>query len=111
LGTLFKQIQGASDFTDAGEAGIGTTQQLSVTYTNIIATGHVMSDCRHWNDKADTGKTSTFSRLSSLQHIITSSSKCKENLPRPPGKIQLMEQWQRMNMTWHNPPLMMCLTW
>jgi hypothetical protein len=57
--TLFKQIQDCSDYSEAGGAPIGPSQQINVGYAKIFATGHFMSACRRWNEKPAAEKTWT----------------------------------------------------
>jgi hypothetical protein len=57
--TLFKQIQDCADYSEAGGVPIGPSQQINVGCAKIFATGHFMSACRHWNEKAATEKTWT----------------------------------------------------
>jgi hypothetical protein len=57
--TLFKQIQDCPDYYEAGGVLIGHPQQINVGYAKIFATGHFMSACRRWNEKATAEKTST----------------------------------------------------
>jgi hypothetical protein len=44
--TLFKQIQGCTDYLEAGGVPIGSSQQINGWYAKIFAAGHFMSDCR-----------------------------------------------------------------
>jgi hypothetical protein len=55
--SLFKQIQGCADYSEAGGVLIGHPQQINVGYANIFATGHFMSACRRWNEKPLADKT------------------------------------------------------
>jgi hypothetical protein len=57
--TLFKQIQGCADYSEAGGVPIGHSQQINVGYATIFATGHFMSACRCWNEKTSAEKTWT----------------------------------------------------
>jgi hypothetical protein len=57
--TLFKQIQDCADYSEAGGAPIGPSQQINVGYAKIFATGHFMSACLRWNEKLATEKTWT----------------------------------------------------
>jgi hypothetical protein len=57
--TLFKQIQDFADYSEAGGVPIGHSQQISVGYANIFATGHFMSACPRWNEKPAAEKTWT----------------------------------------------------
>jgi hypothetical protein len=57
--TLFKQIQDYVEYAEAGGVTIGPTQQISVAYTNIFATGSCMIACRRWNKKVAADKTWT----------------------------------------------------
>jgi hypothetical protein len=43
--SLFKQIQGCADYSEAGCVIIGHPQQINVGYAKIFATGHFMSAC------------------------------------------------------------------
>jgi hypothetical protein len=51
LETLFKQIQDCADYSEAGGAPIGHSQQINIGYAKIFATGHFMSACCRWNEK------------------------------------------------------------
>jgi hypothetical protein len=57
--TLFKNIQDCADYSEAGSVLIGHPQQINVGYAKIFATGHLMSDCRRWNEKPSAEKTLT----------------------------------------------------
>jgi hypothetical protein len=57
--TLFKHIQDCADYSEAGGAPIGPSQQINVGYAKIFATGHFMSACRRWNEKPAADKTWT----------------------------------------------------
>jgi hypothetical protein len=57
--SLFKQIQDCSDYSESGGVLIGHTQQINAGYARIFATGHFMSACRRWNEKATVEKTWT----------------------------------------------------
>jgi hypothetical protein len=57
--SLFKKIQDCADYSEAGGFLIGHPQQINVGYTKIFATGHFMSACRRWNEKATVEKTWT----------------------------------------------------
>jgi hypothetical protein len=57
--TLFKHIQDCSDYSEAGGVLIGHPQQINAAYAKIFATGHFMSACRRWNEKASAEKTWT----------------------------------------------------
>jgi hypothetical protein len=57
--TLFKQIQDCADYSEAGGVPIGPSQQINVGYAKLFATGHFMSACRRWNEKAAANKTWT----------------------------------------------------
>jgi hypothetical protein len=57
--TLFKQIQDCADYSEAGDAPIGPSQQINVGYAKIFATGNFMSTCRRWSKKPATEKTWT----------------------------------------------------
>jgi hypothetical protein len=57
--TLLKQIQDCADYSEAGGAPIGPSQQINVGYAKIFATGHFMSVCPRWNEKLATEKTWT----------------------------------------------------
>jgi hypothetical protein len=57
--TLFKQIQDCADYSEAGGVPIDLSQQISVGYAKIFATGQFMSVCRHWNEKPAVEKTWT----------------------------------------------------
>jgi hypothetical protein len=57
--SLFKKIQDCADYSEAGGVLIGHPQQINVGYAKIFATGHFMSACRRWNEKATMKKTWT----------------------------------------------------
>jgi hypothetical protein len=57
--TLFKQIQDCDDYSEAGGVPIDPSQQINVGYAKIVATGHFMSACHHWNEKTAAEKTWT----------------------------------------------------
>jgi hypothetical protein len=57
--TLFKQIQDCADYSEAGCAPVGPSQQINVGYAKIFATGHFISACRRWNEKPAADKTWT----------------------------------------------------
>jgi hypothetical protein len=57
--SLFKQIQDCADYSEAGGVLIGHPQQINVGYAKIFATGHFISACRRWNEKATGKKTWT----------------------------------------------------
>jgi hypothetical protein len=57
--SLLKQIQDFADYSEAGGVLIGHPQHINVGYANIFATGHFMSACRRWNEKATIEKTWT----------------------------------------------------
>jgi hypothetical protein len=49
--TLFKNIQDCADFSEAGGMEIGHSQQISVVYAKIFATGNFVITCPRWNKK------------------------------------------------------------
>jgi hypothetical protein len=56
--SLLKQIQDCADYYEAaGGVLIGHPQQINVEYAKIVATGHVNSACRRWNEKPHAEKT------------------------------------------------------
>jgi hypothetical protein len=57
--SLFKKIQSCADYSEAGGVLICHPRQLNVGYAEIFATGHFMSACRRWNEKATVEKTWT----------------------------------------------------
>jgi hypothetical protein len=57
--TLFEQIQDCADYSEAGGVPIGPSQQITVGYENIFATGHFMSAFRRQNEKPAADKTWT----------------------------------------------------
>jgi hypothetical protein len=57
--TLFKQIQDCADYSGAGGVPIDPSQQINVGYAKIFATGHFISACCRWNEKAAADKTWT----------------------------------------------------
>jgi hypothetical protein len=57
--SLFKQIQDFADYSEAGGVLIGHPQHINVGYATIFATGHFMSACFRWNEKATVEKTWT----------------------------------------------------
>jgi hypothetical protein len=86
--TLFKQIQDCADFSEAGGVLIGHPHQINVGYEKIFATGHFMSACRRWNEKASSEKLGPTSNPTS-QPLTVSTSKCKENPLPPPDTTPL----------------------
>jgi hypothetical protein len=54
---LFKKIQDCADYSEAGGVLIAHPQQINVRYAKIFSTGHFMSACRQWNEKATVEKT------------------------------------------------------
>jgi hypothetical protein len=76
--SLFKQIQDCADYSGAGGVFIGHPQQMNVGHAKIFATGHFMSACCRWNEKATVKKIGhTSNRISPL--LIVNTSKCREN--------------------------------
>jgi hypothetical protein len=57
--SLFKQIQDCADYSEAGGAPIGPSQQINIGYAKIFATWHFMSACHRWNEKPAADKTWT----------------------------------------------------
>jgi hypothetical protein len=57
--TLFKQIQDCADYSEAVGVPIGPSQQISIGYAKIFATGKFMSACCRWNEKPAADKTWT----------------------------------------------------
>jgi hypothetical protein len=55
--SLFKQIQGCADYSEAGGFLIGHPQKMNFGYAKIFATGHFTSACRQWNEKPLADKT------------------------------------------------------
>jgi hypothetical protein len=55
--SLFKQLQGCADYSEAGGVLIGHPQQINAGYAKIFATGRFMSACLQWNEKATIEKT------------------------------------------------------
>ena len=54
---MFKQVQDAVDYAEAGGITVGPAQQINTAYTKIFSTGILMSACRRWNEKAEADKT------------------------------------------------------
>jgi hypothetical protein len=54
--TLFKQIQHSVDFYEVGGVTSGAAYHIRVAYTNVFATGILMSACRRWNEKEQASK-------------------------------------------------------
>jgi hypothetical protein len=57
--SLSKKIQDCVDYSESGGVLISHPQQINARYAKIFATGHFMSACRRWNEKATGEKTWT----------------------------------------------------
>jgi hypothetical protein len=57
VASLFRQIHGCADYSEAGGVLIGHLQQLNVGYAKIFAAGHFMNACCRWNEKPSVEKT------------------------------------------------------
>jgi hypothetical protein len=57
--SLFKKIQDCADYSEAGGVLVGHPEQINIGYAKIFTTGHFMSACRRWNEKATVEKTWT----------------------------------------------------
>jgi hypothetical protein len=57
--SLFKKIQDCADYSEAGGVFIGHPQHIKAWYAQIFSTGHFMSACRRWSEKATVEKTWT----------------------------------------------------
>jgi hypothetical protein len=97
--SLFKQIRGCADFSEAGGVITGHPQQINVGYAKIFSTGQIMSACRRWNEKQTIEKLGHNSRHTSLLYTA-STSKCRGGPQQPQGIMQQTPLWVKQRTKW-----------
>jgi hypothetical protein len=103
--SLFKQIQGCADYSEAGGVLIGHPKQINVGYAKIFATGNFMSACRMWNEKPNVEKTwAQFKTHFAAAH-------CQHNQMQHQVTTQQTPLWEKLNNKWLKQQLELWPAW